>query len=116
MGRPPKVTDDELVGALQRTLDWPGVAAVETATVAIELGINQHVVSVYPVGSSAGASWACSHLVLIAAPWGRGLSLHPTCEEGGQEQLDHLLKATHREERKQGLHRESKVPPLFPLP
>lgn len=38
---------------------------------------HQHVVSVYPVGNS----WACSHLVLITAPWGRGLSLHPICEE-----------------------------------
>lgn len=44
MGRPPKVTDDELVGALQRTLDWPNIAAVETATVAIELGVNQQTV------------------------------------------------------------------------
>lgn len=41
MGRPPTVTDDELVTALQRTLDWPRVAAVGTGTVAEEIGVNQ---------------------------------------------------------------------------
>ena len=44
MGRPPKVTDNELVGALQRTLDWPTVAAVETEVVAAQLGVNQQTV------------------------------------------------------------------------
>ena len=32
-GRPPAITDDELVTALQSLLDWPVIAAVETATV-----------------------------------------------------------------------------------
>lgn len=45
MGRPPKVSDDELVGVLQQTLDWPKVAAVETDTVAAELGdVNRQTV------------------------------------------------------------------------
>lgn len=44
MGRPPKATNDELVGALQATLDWPEIAAVETTTVAAELNINQQTV------------------------------------------------------------------------
>lgn len=45
MGRPPKITDDELVGALQEALDWPTVAAVETAEVAAEIGeVNQQTV------------------------------------------------------------------------
>ncbi len=38
MGRPPKVTDDELIGALQQALDWPRIAAVDTDGVADELG------------------------------------------------------------------------------
>jgi Zn finger protein HypA/HybF involved in hydrogenase expression len=33
MGRPPAITDTELVTALQSALDWPAIAAVETATV-----------------------------------------------------------------------------------
>lgn len=37
MGRPPKVTDDELVEALQNALDWPEVAAVGTDSVSSEL-------------------------------------------------------------------------------
>lgn len=37
MGRPPAVTDDELVTILQSALDWPAIAAVETATVSAAL-------------------------------------------------------------------------------
>jgi hypothetical protein len=37
MGRPPAVTDAELVTALQQTLEWPVIAAVETATVSVAL-------------------------------------------------------------------------------
>jgi predicted transcriptional regulator len=44
MGRPPKVSDEELVGALQATLDWPEVPVVETDAIAAELGINQQTV------------------------------------------------------------------------
>jgi hypothetical protein len=44
MGRPPKVTDDELVAALQQALDWPTVAAVDTAAVAAILDTNQQTV------------------------------------------------------------------------
>jgi hypothetical protein len=44
MGRPPKVTDDELVVALQQALDWPTVAAVDTAAVAALLDVNQQTV------------------------------------------------------------------------
>lgn len=41
MGRPPTVTNDELVEALQAMLDWPTVAVVDTDTVADELDTNQ---------------------------------------------------------------------------
>ena len=34
MARPPKVTTDELIAALQAKLDWPAVAALSTAEVA----------------------------------------------------------------------------------
>lgn len=37
MGRPPKASDEELVEALQRALDWPDVAAVGTDAVSREL-------------------------------------------------------------------------------
>jgi hypothetical protein len=39
MGRPPTVTEKELVSALQVALDWPVVAAVETPTVAAETDV-----------------------------------------------------------------------------
>ena len=38
MARPPKVTTDELIAALQDGLDWPTVAALSTAEVADALG------------------------------------------------------------------------------
>ena len=44
MGRPPKITDNELVGALQQALDWPIVAAVDTAAIAAILDVNQQTV------------------------------------------------------------------------
>jgi hypothetical protein len=44
IGRPPKVTDDALVEALQQALDWPTIAAVDTAAVAAILDVNQQTV------------------------------------------------------------------------
>jgi DNA-binding Lrp family transcriptional regulator len=41
MGRPPTVTNDELVAALQTVLDWPSIAAIPTETVADELDATQ---------------------------------------------------------------------------
>lgn len=37
MGRPPKVSDEELVKALGEALDWPEIAAVGTDVVSREL-------------------------------------------------------------------------------
>jgi hypothetical protein len=37
MGRPPAVTDAELVTALQMALDWPAIAAVDTDAVSAEI-------------------------------------------------------------------------------
>lgn len=37
MGRPPAVTEEELVTALQAVLDWPPIAVVGTPTVAAEI-------------------------------------------------------------------------------
>lgn len=39
MGRPPTVTEAELVSALQAALDWPAIAAVGTTTVAAEIDV-----------------------------------------------------------------------------
>ena len=44
MGRPPKIDDNELVGAVQQALDWPTVAAVDTAAVAACLDVSQQTV------------------------------------------------------------------------
>jgi hypothetical protein len=37
MGRPPAITDTELVSALQTTLEWPTIAAVDTDAVSAEI-------------------------------------------------------------------------------
>jgi hypothetical protein len=44
MGRPPTVTEAELVVALQAALDWPAVAAVGTDAVAAEIDAEQQTV------------------------------------------------------------------------
>jgi hypothetical protein len=40
-GRPPTIPAEDLVERLQRTLDWPEVAAVTTETLATKVGANQ---------------------------------------------------------------------------
>lgn len=41
MGRPPTITEEELVTALQSLLDWPAVAAAGTDAVAAEIDTEQ---------------------------------------------------------------------------
>lgn len=71
---------------------------------------HQHVVSVYSVGNS----WACSHLVLITAPWGRGLSLHPICEESRAGAAGPLAQGHTQGGKEAGFARGVQGPPALP--